>query len=104
MKRFGSLVFKRSGETVGNNDALHARVGKYVKILAGNDQLTPMSDRIIRSSISVFEAFNPIRNDKSLAHDNEDLVNMDEARFIFDSVTAILRFFKALDADLFEDQ
>lgn len=46
-----------------------------------------MSERIIKSSISVFEAMNGVRN-KSLAHDNPNLVDPDEARYIFDSVTA----------------
>lgn len=36
--------------------------------------LTEMSERIIKSSISVFESFNSIRNSKSLAHDNPHLI------------------------------
>lgn len=32
-----------------------------------------MSERIIKSSISIFEAMNDLRNNKSLAHDNPTL-------------------------------
>lgn len=57
----------------------------------------------MKTHIGVFQEMNPIRNDQSFAHDNETLVTMDEARFIFDSVTAFLRFSKAIDGRLFED-
>ena len=62
-----------------------------------------MSERIVKSSISVFEAMNPVRNDQSFAHDNPDLIEMEEARFIFDSVAAFLRYAKAIDGRFFED-
>jgi hypothetical protein len=62
-----------------------------------------MSERIIKSSISTFEAMNDIRNNKSFAHDSENLVPMDEAKLIYDSVTALLRFLKTVDAQKFED-
>ena len=98
MKRFASLVIKHGGEPCGENDALHARVGKYVKALKTERSLTEMTERIIKSSISTFEAMNDIRNNKSFAHDSETLVPMDEAKLIYDSVTALLRFLKTFDA------
>lgn len=103
MKRFASLVRKHGGGDCGKDDSLHARIGKYVKILREQQSLSPMSERIVRSSISVFEGLNPIRNDKSFAHDNPDLIEMEEAWFIFDSVTAFLRYSKAIDTRFFED-
>lgn len=102
MKRFASLVIKHGGEPCDENDALHARVGKYAKALKRSRELTQMSERIIKSSISTFEAMNDIRNNKSFAHDKEFLVPMDEAKFIYDSVTALLRFIKTMDAQKFE--
>lgn len=103
MKRFASLVRKHGGGECGKDDPLHARVAKYVKILREQQNLNPISERIVKSSISVFEAMNPVRNDQSFAHDNPDLVQMEEARFVFDSVTAFLRFTKAIDGRFFED-
>lgn len=103
MKRFASLVVKHGGEPCGENDALHARVGKYAKALRAERNLTEMAERIIKSSISTFEAMNDIRNNKSFAHDNDNLVPMEEAKFIYDSVTALLRFIKTVDAKKFED-
>lgn len=103
MKRFAALIRKHGGPDCGKDDPLHSRVGKYVKILQQKHNLTPISDRIVKTHIAVFQEMNPIRNDQSFAHDNETLVTMDEARFIFDSVTAFLRFSKAIDGRLFED-
>jgi hypothetical protein len=71
--------------------------------MSAQRNLTQMSERIVKSSISIFEAMNDIRNNKSLAHDNPNLVDPEEARFIFDSVTAILRYIKAIDGRSFED-
>lgn len=103
MKRFASLVRKHGGGERGKNDPLHSRVAKYVNIMKREHKLTPMSERIMNTAIDNFREMNPIRNDQSLAHDNENLVGMEEARFIFDSVIAFLRFSKAVDARLFED-
>lgn len=103
MKRFASLVRKHGGGECGKEDPLHSRVARYVKVLHAQRNLTPMSERIVKSSISVFEAMNPVRNDQSFAHDNPNLVETEEARFIFDSVTAFLRYTKAIDGRFFED-
>ncbi len=103
MKRFASLVRKHGGGKCGKDDPLHSRVARYVNLLREQHDLTPLSERIVKSSISVFEAMNPVRNDRSFAHDNPDLVEMEEARFIFDSVTAFLRYSKAIDGRRFED-
>ncbi len=103
MKRFASLVRKHGGGECGENDALHARAGRYVKMLTSQRNLTEMSERIVKSSISVFESFNTIRNNKSFAHDNPHLIQQDEARFIFDSVAALLRYIKAVDGRSFEE-
>lgn len=102
MKRFSSLVIKHGGEPCGENEALHSRVGKYVKVLKTERNLTEMTERIIKSSISTFEAMNDIRNNQSLAHDNEYLVPMNEAKLIYENVTAVLRFIKTMDAPKFE--
>ena len=103
MKRFASLVRKHGGGECSENDPLHSRVGRYVRLMSAQRNLTQMSERIVKSSISIFEAMNDIRNNKSLAHDNPNLVDPEEARFIFDSVTAILRYIKAIDGRSFED-
>ncbi len=95
MKKFGHLLDQRGIEW-DRSDALHSRVGKYVKVLSQERELRDITHRVVRSSISVFEAFNDVRNNRSFAHDN-DLVDQSEARFIFDAVSSFLRFLKNVD-------
>lgn len=56
-----------------------------------------MTAQILRNSTGVLQAFNDVRNNASFAHDNE-LVGRDEARLIFDTVLAVLRFIDGLPA------
>lgn len=95
MKKFAHLLEGR-GLHADRTEALHARVGKYVKAVEGERDLSEMSKRIMKSAISVFDQFNFVRNEQSLAHDNE-LIDAVEAKFIFDSVSAILRFIKSIE-------
>lgn len=99
MKKFAHLIETRGG-TCGKDDPLHSRAGKYIKVLEAEAQLQPITTRIMKSSISIFEEFNNIRNNKSFAHDNE-IVGLHEARFIFDSISSVLRFIRSIEASRF---
>ncbi|WP_290446884.1 abortive infection family protein [Acinetobacter lwoffii] len=52
-----------------------------------------MSERILKSNISILEAFNDVRNNQSLAHDNTPL-NKIESKFIFNSVVNAIKFLR----------
>jgi hypothetical protein len=99
MKKMAHLLAKRAIQ-FDRDDPLHSRLGKYVKALEADRTLRELSRRSIKSAISLFDAFNDVRNNASLAHGNV-LVDQAEARYIFDVVTAILRFLKSLEADRF---
>ena len=99
MKKFAYLIEARGG-SYGKDDPLHSRAGKYIKLLEAETQLQPISSRIVKSSISIFEEFNNIRNNRSFAHDNE-LIGLHEARFIFDSISGVLRFMRSIEAARF---
>ena len=55
-----------------------------------------ISERILKSSISVLDSFNTVRNDQSFAHDNH-ILNRNESRLIFDHIAATIRFLEAVD-------
>jgi hypothetical protein len=76
---------------------LHSLFGEYVKRLreAGLVE-SEMSLRILKSSISVLEAFNDVRNNRSLAHDNPVLA-YEEALLIFNHIAASIRFLRSMD-------
>jgi hypothetical protein len=100
-KKFGHLLDER-GVGWDRDEPLHSRVGKYVKAVHTENPLQEMTLQILKNSIGVFDKFNHVRNNQSLAHDN-DLLHKAEARFIFDSVSAVLRFVKSVDAARFEN-
>ena len=79
---------------------LHSIFGEYVKRLRDEGHLeSPMTDRILRSTISVLEQFNHVRNEQSLAHDNP-VLNYEESRLIFNNVTSLIRFLQSLEAEI----
>lgn len=76
---------------------LHSLFGGYVKYLKENDIIeSEMAVRILKSSISVLEAFNDIRNNKSLAHDNP-VLNYDESILIFNDITNVIQFIESIE-------
>lgn len=99
MKKFAHLLDKRA-ISWNRKDPLHSRVGKYMRILEKEREIREITRRIVKSSISVFEQFNDVRNNRSLAHDN-DLIDQAEARFIFDAISAFLRFLKSVETSHF---
>nr|WP_256467635.1 MULTISPECIES: abortive infection family protein [unclassified Bradyrhizobium] len=99
-KKFGHLLDQR-GVRWDRGEPLQSRVGKYVKSVIQERELREMTQQILKNSIGVFDKFNHIRNNQSLAHDNV-LLEKAEARFIFDSISAVLRFVKSIDASRFE--
>lgn len=85
------------GIVVTRDKALHSLFGAYVKRLrdAGHIE-SEMSSRILKSSISTLEAFNDVRNNQSLAHDNP-ILNYEEALLIFNHVASSIRFLRSLE-------
>jgi len=83
-----------------DHKALHSLFGEYVKELkkAGGIE-SEMTERILKSSISVLEAFNHVRNEKSLAHDNA-ILNYNESLLIFNHVASSIRFIAALEGNV----
>jgi hypothetical protein len=100
MSKFRHLLQTR-GIICNQDEALHARFGKYRKALADERTLNPFTDRALKSSISLFESFNDIRNHNSLAHDNT-ILEPAEARYVFDTVSAMLIFVRAVEAGRYD--
>ena len=101
MKKFGHLLTVHDIEWT-KAEPLQSRVVKYRKSLDVRLSTHEMTREIIKNSIAIFDKFNNVRNDWSLAHDNK-LLAQAEARYVFDSVSALLRFIKAVEAGQFEE-
>lgn len=92
-----TLAEKR-GIDIHRGKPLHSIFGEYVKALRNAGLVeSEMTERILKSSISVMEAFNRVRNEGSLAHDNPTL-SYDESLLIFNHVCSAVRFIRALEA------
>lgn len=100
VNKFIRVTCEPHGITISRDKPLHSVFGEYVKALRGSGHLeSAMTERILRSSISVLEAFNDVRNNKSLAHDNP-ILNYDESLLIFNHVASSIRFIKSLEVKI----
>lgn len=80
------------------NKPLHSLFGEYVKHLKQHDLIqSQMTERILKASISILEAFNDVRNNQSFAHDNP-ILNYNESILIFNNVASAIRFLQSIEA------
>lgn len=95
--RFTRSLCETHGITVERDKPLHSVFGEYVKKLKADGLIeSRMTETILKSSISVLDAFNDVRNNKSLAHDNA-VLNANESLLVFQHVTSAIRFVWALE-------
>ena len=95
--KFVRWASQRRGLTVDRDKSLNAIFGIYVKKLQELKLIeSRMTELILKTSISVLDAFNEVRNNRSLAHDNV-LLNREESLLIFNHVTTAIRFVWTLE-------
>lgn len=76
---------------------LHSLFGEYIKAIDKKGIIeSEMTKRILKSSISVLEAFNDVRNNKSFAHDNP-ILNYNESILIFNDISNVIRFLETIE-------
>lgn len=86
------------------DESLNAIFGKYIKFLLVSKFIeSEMSEKILRFSIQVIQAFNDIRNNKSLAHDNP-ILNYQESILIFNNVSATIKFIQFIEENQIRKQ
>jgi len=76
---------------------LQSLFGGYVKAIDKKGTIeSEMTRRILKSSISILEAFNGVRNNQSFAHDNK-ILNYNESILIFNNVSNVIRFLETIE-------
>jgi hypothetical protein len=81
---------------------LHSLFGLYVKHLEQHNLIeSEMSRKILKSSISVLDSYNSVRNNQSLAHANP-LLNRDEGVLICSDIFSLIKFVKSTEDKLAE--
>lgn len=97
--KFVRVRCERRGIDITKDKPLHSLFGEYIKGLREEGLIeSEMAERILKSSISHMEAFNHVRNNKSLAHDNK-VLGYEEALFIMNAVTGSIRFLRSVEPD-----
>lgn len=83
---------------------LHGLFGGYIKFLREKEFIeSKMTEYILKSSISVLEAFNDVRNNRSFAHDNP-ILNYHESSLIFNNISNIIRFIEVIEKKINDDK
>ena len=84
------------------NKPLHGMFGEYVKHLKNNNFIeSEMAERILKYSVAVFDSFNDVRNNKSLAHDNK-ILNHEESILIANNIFSTIKFVEAIETKIAE--
>jgi hypothetical protein len=96
--KYVRMLCTQHGLTAARDKPLHSLFGEYVKRLRDSGHVeSEMAARILKSSISTLEAFNDVRNNRSLAHDNP-ILHYDEALLIFNHVASSIRFLRSVES------
>ncbi len=95
--RYLRVLCEKRGIQTPLSKPLHSLLGELLKSLKNEGLVeSQMAERILKSSISILDAFNHVRNNQSLAHDNE-LLTYDEALLIFNNISSTIRFLTTLE-------
>lgn len=90
----------RHGIEHDKSKPLHGMFGEYIKHLRKNGHIeSQMTERILKSSIAIFEAFNDVRNNQSFAHDNK-ILNYDESVLIANNLFVTIKFIEAVETKI----
>lgn len=96
--RYVREMCKTHGVDFEKDLALHSLFGKLIKQIKSKGIIESlMTERILKSSISILEAFNDVRNNQSFAHDNP-VLNYNESILIFNNVSNAIRFLETITA------
>lgn len=92
-----NLYVKHFGRTPGEASTPNALLGEVANDLRSKGIIkSGMASEILRSTTRVLEKFNHVRNEQTFAHDNDDIIENEEAWFIYQSVAASVRFLQTL--------
>ena len=97
--KYVRVVCQKRGIRTERDKPLHSLMGEYIKRLEAEGLIeSEMAERILKSAISTMEAFNRVRNNQSLAHDNP-VLTYSESLLIFNHVASVVRFIAAIEDD-----
>lgn len=97
MVAYTRILCDKHGLSYNQGIPLNGLLGKYVKHLMDSGHIeSEMTERILKTSISILDSYNKVRNDQSFAHDNP-ILNQAESELIISNIVALVRFLQALE-------
>lgn len=103
MVKYLRRLCSRRGIEVTRDKPLHSLMGEYSKAVSEHGLIqSDITLRILRSTISILEALNSARNERSLAHDN-DLMDHAESVLAFSHVSSVVWFLDSVESRVDRD-
>ncbi len=98
MVRYLRRLCEKHGIAYDRDKPLHSLYGEYVKKLKQQNLIeSDMAQKIVKYATSLLDAFNDVRNNRSLAHDNP-LLSYSESMLIFRTVGSLISFIESIEA------
>jgi hypothetical protein len=100
MVKYVRTLGAKRGIDTPREKPLHSVFGEYIKRLQAEGVLeSGMTLRIMKSAIASLEAFNDVRNEQSLAHDNQ-VLRTHEALYIFNHIASLVRLLQVIEGTI----
>jgi hypothetical protein len=100
LKYIRTIYERHFGRAPNQTATANALLGEFANDLRQKGIVqSKMSSEILKSSARVLDEFNYVRNNQTLAHDNPELINKEEAYFIYQSVAASIRFLRSFEGN-----
>jgi hypothetical protein len=98
LKYIRTIYGRHFGRSPNRTATANSLLGEFANDLRRKGVIqSKMTSEILKSSARVFDDFNDLRNNQTLAHDNPELINKEEAHFIYQSVAASVRFLRSFE-------
>lgn len=99
--RYARTLCDKHALAYTKDEPLHSVFGKYKNMLREKQLVTSeMTHKILGNATQILDKYNNVRNNESLAHDNE-LINDDEALLILNSVANLIKFVDAIEKGIY---
>lgn len=97
MHKYARKLCTKHNLTFVKEDIINSLFNKYKNYLNENNLIeSKMTITILRNNASILNDFNNVRNEKSLAHDN-DVLNYDESLYILNTIIALKVFIDSIE-------
>jgi hypothetical protein len=98
LKYIRTIYERHFGRSPNRTATANSLLGEFANDLRQKGVIqSKMTSEILKSSARVLDEFNYVRNNQTLAHDNPELINKEEAYFIYQSVAASVRFLRSVE-------